>query len=47
MNPSQATFNFIGQGAKNNTLLIETAHITVNANGEVTVSFDNFRVECR
>jgi len=38
--PFEATFtnsfSFIGQGATNNTLLFETFHITVNANGELT-----------
>ncbi len=41
------SFNFIGQGAKNNTLLIETYHVTVNANGEVTAFVNNSKFECR
>lgn len=41
------SFNFIGQGAANNTLLIETFHFTVNANGEVTATVGNFSFECK
>jgi hypothetical protein len=40
-------FRIIGQGPGNNLLIHETLHVTVNANGEVTVSVDNFRAECR
>jgi hypothetical protein len=39
-------FDIIGQGPGNNFTLHETAHITFNADGTVTVSFDNFAVEC-
>ena len=39
-------FDIIGQGPGNNFRVRETAHITVNANGTVTVSFDNFVIEC-
>lgn len=39
-------FDIIGQGPGNNFGIQETAHITLNADGTVTVFFDNFRVEC-
>jgi hypothetical protein len=39
-------FDIIGQGPGNNFTIHETAHITFNADGTVTVSFDNFVVEC-
>jgi hypothetical protein len=40
-------FWIIGQGSGNNLQIHENLHITVNANGEVTVFVDNFRVECK
>jgi hypothetical protein len=40
-------FDIIGQGPGNNFTIHETAHITINANGTVTVFFDNFGVECK
>lgn len=40
-------FRIIGQGTGNNFLVHETAHITVNANGTVTVFFDNFTIDCK
>lgn len=40
-------FRIIGQGPGNNFLFHETAHITINNNGDVTVDFDNLSVECR
>ena len=40
-------FKIIGQGPGNNFLVHENFHITVNANGEVTASVDNFSVECK
>jgi hypothetical protein len=40
-------FDIIGQGHGNNFTIHETAHITINANGTVTVFFDNFGVECK
>jgi hypothetical protein len=40
------TFNIIGQGPNNNFLMHETEHITINANGTVTVNFDNVSIEC-
>src|SRR5262249_16500737 len=39
-------FDIIGQGRGNNFRIQETAHITLNADGTVTVFFDNFIVEC-
>jgi len=40
-------FDIIGQGPNNNFTVQETAHTTINADGTVTVNFDNFSVECR
>ena len=40
-------FKIIGQGPGNNFLVHETFHITVNANGTLTVFLDNFSVECK
>ena len=40
-------FRIIGQGPGNNFLFHENTHITVNANGEVTVVHDNLSVECK
>lgn len=40
-------FRIIGQGPGNNFLMHETLHITINADGNVTVSHDNFSVECK
>src|SRR6266480_1996880 len=40
-------FDIIGQGTGNNFTVHETAHITFNADGTVTVFFDNFSVECK
>ncbi len=40
-------FRIIGQGPGNNLLVHEVAHITFNANGTVTVSYDNFSAECK
>ncbi len=39
-------FDIIGQSPGNNFRVQETAHITFNADGTVTVFFDNFIVEC-
>jgi hypothetical protein len=38
---------FRSQGPGNNYSVHETAHLTLNANGRVTVSFDRFGVTCR
>ncbi len=40
-------FDIIGQGPNNNFTVHETAHVTFNANGTVTVFFDNFSVDCK
>jgi hypothetical protein len=40
-------FRIIGQGPGNNFLLHETAHITINADGTVTVNHDNLSTECK
>ena len=49
--PFEATFvnNFrlIGPGKGNNFLVHETAHLTVNAQGEVTVLLENLSIECK
>jgi hypothetical protein len=40
-------FRIIGQGPGNNFLVHEVTHLTVNANGDTTVTFDNFSVDCK
>jgi hypothetical protein len=40
-------FRIIGQGPGNNYLVHETMHITINADGTVTMSHDNFSVDCK
>jgi cytochrome oxidase Cu insertion factor (SCO1/SenC/PrrC family) len=40
-------FRIIGQGPGNNFLVHEVEHITVNANGDVSVTFDNFSIDCK
>jgi hypothetical protein len=40
-------FRIIGQGPGNNFLVHETMHVTINANGAITVFHDNFSVECK
>ena len=40
-------FRIIGQGPGNNYLVHEVAHVTVNANGTVTVLFDNPTIDCK
>jgi hypothetical protein len=40
-------FRIIGQGPDNNILVHETFHVTINANGVVTATVDNFSVECK
>jgi type 1 fimbria pilin len=39
-------FDFMGRGSVPNFSVHETAHITVNANGTITASFDNFSATC-
>jgi len=41
------TFNFIGQGPGNNFIVQQVFHITVNANGVVTVLRNKLTIECR
>jgi hypothetical protein len=40
------TNNFVGQGPGNNLIQHELEHVTINANGEVTVSFQHVSIEC-
>jgi len=40
-------FRMIGQGPGNNLLVHENFHVTVNANGTLTVFHDNFSIECK
>ena len=40
-------FTVIGQGPDNNSVFYETFHFTVNANGTITASHDDFRMECK
>ena len=40
-------FRIIGQGPGNNFLVHEVFHITINANGDVTVIHDSISVDCK
>ncbi len=40
-------FRVIGPGPGNNFLVHEIVHLTVNANAETTVDFDNASVDCK
>ena len=40
-------FKIIGPGPGNNFLVHEVFHVTVNANGTVTVLHDNFTTDCK
>ncbi len=40
-------FRIIGQGPGNNYLVHETLHVSVNAEGTVTVTHDNFSIDCK
>jgi len=40
-------FKIIGQGSGNNFLVHETMHMTMNADGTMTVFHDNFSVDCK
>jgi hypothetical protein len=40
-------FRIIGTGPGNNFLVHEEAHITINANGSVTVVHDNLSIACK
>jgi hypothetical protein len=40
-------FRIIGQGPGNNLLVHETLHITINADGSLTATHDNFSMDCK
>ena len=40
-------FRMIGQGPGNNYLVHETLHMTMNADGTMTVFHDNFGIDCK
>lgn len=40
-------YRIIGRGPGNNLLVHQTLHVTVNANGNVTATVDNTRVDCK
>jgi hypothetical protein len=40
-------FRFIGQGPGNNSTIHQNVHVTVNANGVVTSTVDNFTARCQ
>ena len=40
-------FKIIGQGSGNNFLVHENLHMTINADGTITVFHDNFSVDCK
>jgi hypothetical protein len=40
-------FRMIGPGPGNNSLVHENFHITINANGDTTVTHDNFSFDCK
>ena len=40
-------FRIIGQGPGNNFLVHETLHLTINADGTLTVSHDSLSIDCR
>jgi hypothetical protein len=40
------TYALVGPGPDNNLTIRETYHVTINANGELTVARDTFTVEC-
>ena len=42
-----SSFQIAGQGKGNNFVLHESAHFTVNANGDVTAQHDHFSVDCK
>ena len=44
---SVSSMRIIGQGPGNNFVLHESAHFTVNANGDVTAQHDHFSVDCK
>jgi hypothetical protein len=40
------TFQLIGSGSRNNLLVHEIAHVTINGDEVVVVEHDNLRIEC-
>jgi hypothetical protein len=40
-------FRLIGQGPGNNLVVHQNLHVTINANGDVTATVDNTRVDCK
>ena len=40
-------FRIIGEGSGNNYLVHEVAHITINADGTITVNFDTPTIDCK
>ena len=40
-------YRIIGSGPGNNLIVHETFHITVNANGDTTVTHDNLTIDCK
>jgi len=40
-------FRIVGQGTGNNYLVHETFHLTVNANGTVSTTFDKLSIDCK
>ena len=40
-------FRIIGQGPGNNFIVHDNFHFTINANGDLTVSHDNFTTDCK
>jgi hypothetical protein len=40
-------FRLVGPGKGNNALVHETAHVTINANGDVSANLDFFTEECK
>jgi hypothetical protein len=40
-------FRIIGQGPGNNLLVHENSHVTIDANGNVTASFDDLSIDCK
>jgi len=43
---SQDVFDFLGQGQTENFKIHETLHVTLNADGTLTASVDNFSATC-
>ena len=40
-------FSIIGAGPGNNAILVQTSHVTFNADGTMTASVDNVHFECK